>query len=195
MKSPDIKIRRARLEDAEVIATAVAMAIGDEKALYDYCGEDYLAILTEIASTEGTQYSYTNAFIAMVNAEVAGVVLGYDGACLEPLRAGTFDIIHRRIGRTPTIPNETEAGEFYLDSIAVLPQYRGQGVGRALLNAIAEDAFVQGHERVGLIVDFGNPQAEKLYTAVGFSRVGTRLLFGHQMWHLQKHCPSKSDNR
>ncbi|MBO5687661.1 MAG: N-acetyltransferase [Alistipes sp.] len=179
-----ISVRRATMDDATMIARVVAMAIGDEQALYDYCGEDYLAVLTSVAQADATQYSWHYALVAEVDGSVAGVVVGYDGAMLEELRAGTFAIIREHIGRVPTIPNETEAGEYYLDSVGVVPEYRGQGVGRALVAALCEKAFDEGHERVGLIVDSDNAQAERLYTSLGFNSVGTRLFFGHQMWHL-----------
>ena len=94
-----------------------------------------------------------------------------------------------RIGRVPNILDETGRGEYYLDSIGVLPEFRGLGVGRALVEAFCNKVFAEGHERVGLMVDYDNPQAEKLYISLGFERVGTRLLFKHNMWHLQRKAP------
>lgn len=186
MDAIKIIVRVATQEDAKLIAKAVAMAIGDEVALRDYCGDYYLAVLSEVARREDTQYSWRYALIAMVDDAEAGAIVGYNGAQLQELRNGTFAVLRKLIGRTPTIADETEAGEYYLDSVAVLPEYRGMGVGQALISALCDKAFADGHERVGLIVDFDNPQAEKLYTALGFERVGTRLFFGHKMWHLQK---------
>ena len=80
--------------------------------------------------------------------------------------------------------------EYYLDSLAVLPEYRGKGIGACLLHAFCERAFSEGAERVGLIVDIDNPNAEKLYVAQGFEYVGERIFLGHQMRHLQK-CNKK----
>ena len=182
----DITIRAAQLSDAPIIAKVVAMAIGDEVALNDYCGENYIDVLTEIARTEATQYCWQNAIIAECNGIVAGAIVGYDGAQLEPLREGTFNILRNTIGRVPTIAAETEAGEYYLDTLAVMPQFRGKGVGRILINALCERASSEGHERVGLIVDTDNPNAERLYTSQGFKRVGERIFFGHKMHHLQR---------
>lgn len=186
MDAPRISVRPARREDAAVIARAVAMAIGDEAALRAYCGDDYLAVLTEVARRKGTQYGWQYALVAEVEGVTAGAVVGYDGALLGVLREGTFAVLQEKIGRTPTIPDECEVGEVYLDSVGVLPAFRGLGVGRALVAAFCEKAFTEGHERVGLIVDYANPTAEKLYTALGFERVGTKLFFGHRMWHLQR---------
>lgn len=186
MEFPKIIVRRAVREDAAVIARVVAMAIGDEAALRAYCGDDYLAVLTEVARREGTQYSWQSALVAEVEGAVAGAVVGYDGARLAELREGTFAVLREQVGRVPTIADECEAGEVYLDSVGVLPEFRGLGVGRELVAAFCEKAFAEGHERVGLIVDFDNPQAERLYASLGFERVGTKFFFGHRMWHLQK---------
>ena len=80
--------------------------------------------------------------------------------------------------------DETEAGEFYLDSVGVLEQFRGHGVGSALLKAMTAKAHAEGHADVALIVDQDNPEAERLYARLGFERVGIRMFFGHRMWHM-----------
>ena len=186
MSDRNVLIRPATADDSLIIARAVAMAIGDDEALFHYCGVEYLSVLQEIARTENTQYSWRSAFIAEVDGMAAGAIVGYDGARLEELRANTFAIIERCVGLRPSIPNETEAGEYYLDSVGVLPKFRGHGVGGALIAAFCENAYAEGHACVGLIVDNDNPQAENLYSALGFERVGRRIFFGHQMWHLQR---------
>ena len=101
-----ITIREATENDAEIIARAVAMAIGDEAALREYCGEDYLTVLTAIATARGTQYSWECALVAEVDGTTAGAIVGYDGAQLHALREGTFAILREKIGRTPTIDDE-----------------------------------------------------------------------------------------
>uniref|UniRef100_UPI004055B12A GNAT family N-acetyltransferase n=1 Tax=Alistipes sp. TaxID=1872444 RepID=UPI004055B12A len=186
MRGSKVILHQARPEEAEVIARAVAMAIGDEATLRAYCGDDYLAVLSEIARREGTQYSWQHALVAEVDGAPAGAIVGYDGVRLAELREGTFAVIREQIGHTPTLCDETEAGEFYLDSVGVLPEFRGCGVGRALVVALCNRAFAEGCERVGLIVDCTNPEAERLYTSIGFRRVGTKVFLGHPMWHLQR---------
>lgn len=190
----NITVRAARVEDAPLIAEVIAMAIGDKEALRNYCGEEYIDVLTEIASREATQYSWQYALIAEVDGVAAGAVVGYDGAALYDLREGTFSVLKECIGRTPTIVDETEAGECYLDSVGVLPAFRNHGVGRALVAAFCNKAYSEGHTRVGLIVDAENPNAERLYTSLGFERVGTKLFFGHNMLHLQRTAMPHSDN-
>ena len=186
MNSLEIVVREATREDADIIARAVAMAIGDREALCDYCGEDYLSVLTEVAAEDVSQYSWRCAYVAELNGVVAGAIVGYDGAMLAQLREGTFDVLRKRIGCVPQIADETEVGEYYLDSVGVLPEFRGLGVGRELIAVFCEKVFAKGYDCVGLIVDYDNAQAEKLYFSLGFRRVGTRQFFGHHMWHLQR---------
>lgn len=186
MEKYNISIRQATKNDATIIAKVVAMAIGDNAALQNYCGKNYNAVLTEIAAANATQYSWQNTIIAEHNGNVAGAAVGYDGAMLEALRYRTLVIVQKHTGHVPTIVNETETGEYYLDSIAVMPEFRGTGVGKHLVNAFCDKAFEKGHERVGLIVDIENPNAEKLYISQGFRCVGERTFFGHQMKHMQR---------
>ena len=179
MENSNIKIREAVAADAPFVAFVVLMALH-----YDESHPLY-GIFKELAARTDAQYSYCNALIAEVNGEVAGAIVGYDGARLYELREPLLALVRERQGRELEIEDETSAGEFYLDSLAVLPRFRGCGVGRSLLTAAAERAFAAGHERVGLIVDFDNPRAEALYTSIGFKRVNPTTFLGHDMWHMQ----------
>ena len=57
--------------------------------------------------------------------------------------------------------------------IAVHPEYRGRGYGKALLNQFCEQARARGAVRLLLEMRRGNP-AERLYRAAGFAQVGLR---------------------
>lgn len=176
---PEITIRKAAIGDAELIATVVCMAVGygREHPIYP--------VFRELAQREVAQYSYRNTLVAEVDGVAAGALVGYDGAQLKELREPIFGLLERHLDSPPKIEDETEAGEFYLDSLGVLPRFRGLGVGRRLLTTMRDKAFAAGHERVGLLVDFDNPRAEQLYTSLGWRRVGEKRFLGHPMWHLQ----------
>ena len=179
----ELNIRKATINDAPLIAKVVAMAIGEESAIL-YGGDDYMNVFEEIALLEDSQYSYRNVFVAEINGNAVGAVVAYDGAELHHLRKATLEIIYKHTANELQIADETDASEFYLDSLAVLPEYRGRGIGAQLINAVKERAFNEYGKNLGLLVDFENPDAERLYQSVGFERADVKDFLGHKMWHL-----------
>lgn len=192
-----ISIREARPADAMLIARVVAMAIGYEEAI-EYAGDEVIKCLSEVARRDDTQYSYRNSLIAEATEDdtgnpggvkivtAAGAVVGYDGGSLARLREGSLSVIRKYHPDIKITDDETDASEFYLDSLGVLPEYRGHGISRKLIAAIEERARESGHHRIGLLVDFDNAGAERLYRSLGFRDAGTRPFLGHEMKHLVK---------
>lgn len=74
------------------------------------------------------------------------------------------------------LERDVKPGVFLMDGIFVQPQARGQGVGTALLEAIAEAARDAGADVVRLDVINTNPRARALYEAQGFVAVGRESL-------------------
>ncbi|MFC4222679.1 tRNA (adenosine(37)-N6)-threonylcarbamoyltransferase complex transferase subunit TsaD [Lysinibacter cavernae] len=65
-------------------------------------------------------------------------------------------------------------GEGDIQTIAVLPDYRGRGLGRRMLATLCNEARDRGAREVFLEVRADNPTAEGLYASVGFERLGIR---------------------
>ena len=183
MDESKIIVRRAEVGDAPLIAEVVCMAVG-----YDISHPIYSIVLS-LAQRIDTQYSYRNTLVAEVGGVAAGAVVGYDGARLVELRKHIYPLLREHLGTTPHIEDETEAGEYYLDSLAVLSAYRRRGVGEALVNELCNRVFDEGYGRVGLIVEQHNHRAEHLYKTLGFERVGERKFLGDDMWHMQRSTP------
>ena len=180
-----ITIRQAVPTDASFIAKVVCTAIASEEGLRSYCGEEYEKVITQIAEAQGTQYSWENALIAEVDGKPAGGIVAYDGAQLHPLRSKTWDIIESQTGKRPCIADETQAGECYIDSLAVMPEYRKRGLAKTLIIALAKKVADMGIDYVGLLVDEDNEKGQALYKSVGFTYVNDSEFLGHKMYHLQ----------
>lgn len=56
--------------------------------------------------------------------------------------------------------------------IGLLPDYRGRGIGRRLIEVALDAADAAGFERIELTVIAGNTRAMHLYEAVGFEHEG-----------------------
>ncbi len=181
--TPDIVVRKADLGDVPIVANVVCAALGEElsEKLRQGLGMELVELV--VAHPE-TVYSYKNALVAEINGVSVGAIIGYDGAKMWELRKPTFEMIEKITGTAPQLEEETGPGEFYLDSLAVLPEYQGQGIGATLISEASKQAFDNGFNRVALLVDLANPNAERLYARLGFHRDKPVVLLGHEMFHM-----------
>lgn len=71
------------------------------------------------------------------------------------------------------LSREVENRRFLMDGLCVARSARGQGVGRALIDAICAEAARRGHDEVRLDVVDTNQRARALYERVGFRAIRT----------------------
>lgn len=64
--------------------------------------------------------------------------------------------------------------EIHINNVAVLPQFRGGGVGSAILRHVLEEAKTLGANRATLEVRASNEGARRLYERLGFHVAGRR---------------------
>lgn len=188
------KIRDAEPSDAPMIADAILEAVGPQivSAMSpDGSREPVFSVFERLAKRDDSQYSYHNARIAvMTDGTPAGVCISYDGALIYELRKSFFEEARKHLGwnlnkrEEDEFPGETGPEEFYLDSLATLPQYRGKGVAKALIKDAKEKADKAG-KPLGLLVSDHNPKARSLYESLGFVEVGRRPFAGEVMTNLR----------
>lgn len=179
-------IRKATIEDAIPIADAIFLAM--EAILYQFIGKKdsatAKALLLELVKMPDNQYSYEHCYVAVLDEQVAGAVLIYDGSRLVALREPVKKLIESRFGGVFNPEDETAAGEFYIDSLGVFPSMQGKQVGSQILQYLITEYTSKG-QVLGLLVDKENPGAKKLYLRLGFRVVGEKELAGKNMEHLQ----------
>ena len=186
-----ITIEQAQPCQAPDIARLIMEAMNHECCLY-FAGEEhglsgFHQLVSDLVCRADSQYSYLNTLVALnAQRDVVGVCTAYDGARLHQLRLAFVEGCLARFNRDfGNMDDETAAGELYVDSLAVDVRYRGKGIAKALLRATIEKAKQLQLPAVGLLVDKGNPKAERLYTSVGFQHVDDNQWGGHAMRHLQ----------
>ena len=184
-----IEIREAKKNQAAEIANLIMMAMTDDCCLY-FCGEgygleDFRKMMTMLVEREDSQYSYKNTLVAMDASKVVGISVSYDGGRLHELRRAFIEAAKEQIGKDHSgMDDETQAGELYLDSLAVLSEYRCRGIAKLLIRATKEKANCLGLPCVGLLVDKTNITGETLYSSVGFRYVNDNQWGGYPMKHL-----------
>ena len=184
-----IEIKDAQKEQSAEIANLIMTAMTADCCLH-FCGagyglEDFRGMMNMLVKREDSQYSYLNTLAAMDGDRLVGIAVSYDGGRLHALRRAFVQAAKEYIGKDHSLmDDETQAGELYLDSLAVLPAYRRQGIAQQLLMATRKRGYLLHLPRVGLLVDKGNPDGEALYTKVGFEYLDDNLWGGHPMKHL-----------
>lgn len=140
--------------------------------------------LTPICQQPDVLYSYRHATIAELDGQPCGVLVAYDGASYHALRLHTFSqLSHFRGTDINSMADESQAGEWYIDTLAVVPEMRGRGIGRELL----QQAITTATERqlqATLLVDPDNPKALHLYQSLGFCKRGEIFAFGQIYWRM-----------
>lgn len=175
MENNDIRIRDAVREDVPFVADCVLASVD----LYDFKEESvekYIAL--DVCGMDDTLYSYRHARIATLNGKPVGCLVSYDGFIYETARKKTFQIF-KDAGREMTDTGiETGPGEYYLDSLAILPECRGLGIGHILLKDGIGKAAALGLGSAGLLVEKSKPELQDYYSLLGFRPVFEMHAFG-----------------
>lgn len=175
-----LRFRPANVDDALFIARGFHMAM-----LYEDTPEEQIRLFGRVICVrDDVLYSWRNTIIAEVDGIPAGMITAYDGSRYHAMRQVTMDLVRQHLGvEFPGMEDEAIPGEYYLDSLAVMPFFRGKGIGRALLqHAIAEGCSLGLH--VTLAVDPINTRAQHLYATLGFKPAGDLFIFGHTYWKM-----------
>lgn len=183
-------IREARKEDAEAITDLFKVILTDMElpVMQESRWDELKPALVEAAKQERFRHNYRNAVVKEVEGHVAGFFFGYKGGSVsdsyEPI-----ETILKEYG-LPVFETYDEEesidGEWYLDSLVTHQAYRGQGIGKELLEAAFVRAKESGLPVIGLNVDHQNPRAKALYARLGFKKNGEVVLANHDYDHMQK---------
>lgn len=95
----------------------------------------------------------------------------------EELGKGIFLVAEQDGMTAGYVGCQTVLDEGYITNVAVLPDFRRQGIAKALIAALLERAQESGLAFVTLEVRESNAAARALYAGAGFVPVGTRKNF------------------
>ena len=177
--------RPASADDSRFIAGMIDIS-SDGVALIEWtedsqnaAGRTALDIGAEMESSKEGDYSYRNCWIAEVSGQHAGMLLGFPMAARKPddIVAPPFD------GSDVFAPYKylEAADTWYICGVAVLPEYRGLGIGTGLMQLAEEQAQVQGYDRVSLVVFEDNEAAVRLYRRLGYEVIDQAPVVPHPL--------------
>jgi ribosomal protein S18 acetylase RimI-like enzyme len=142
------------------------------------------SVLSKLFAQRQNRFSYQFADIAEVNGQVAGLSLSYPSRIMKHLEMPMAKQLLRILGMGEFIRftrsalplsrmKEAGADEHYINNLAVLPNFQGQGIGTRLLAFVESKAKAAGLGICSLTVEIGNERACHLYERLGYRLVGT----------------------
>ena len=127
-------------------------------------------------SGEESIFSYKNCVVAERDGEVIGLLLGFPIEVEQEASDGPVDPVLE--------PYSLEiSGSFYICGLAVLPEFRGQGLGGRMLDIAREQARKRALDTLSLLVFEQNRGALRLYEREGFEVVDRARVVPHELIH------------
>ena len=184
MEHDKLIIRPARPKDAPVAAQLMYYAGPNYMlAFFGKTEDKAVGVLRRMFRLPRHTTSYTYAFVAENRDEVVGSISGFDGkrwrtsARASWIYGPTWFVavppwqIPRMIAAFNDfskvfLPISDE--EYYIEHLAVLPERRGQGIGRQLMEFAESNARASGLKRLALDVETENEVARRFYDESGF---------------------------
>lgn len=180
-----IRIRPARPDDAPLAAAVFRLSL-DRLAdyLFGADGRATEVALIRLFSLNAGRFGYGSAFVAEWNRRPLGMMVAFPGADLNRLSLSVVKHLPRALGwnlfgfvaRSLSLANvkESEADEYYVSNLAILPAAQGQGLGKHLLLHADEQARAHRLKKVSLMVALDNSTALRLYKRQGYEIVFTK---------------------
>jgi ribosomal protein S18 acetylase RimI-like enzyme len=183
-----VRFRPAEPEDA---AVAVPLIYSSGPAAFDFVfatsdgGNAQLFLYSCFVDGAG-EFGWRNHWVGVSGGNVVAVGAGYGADTKWPftLAAARQILKHYGVGRAigvisrglrvESVIRPPDGDIHYLAHLAVTPELRGQGIGRALIDQLMSTARAAGRYRIVLDVAANNPRAEALYRRAGFQVVGER---------------------
>ncbi len=176
-----MEIRRARPSDAADCAALILQSA--EHFLPAVFGPGIGRALAGLSAAKTGLFSHAHTLIAEEDGRTAGMLLGYPGAvkAREDPRTGLLLLTHLGAGMILRLPvllraqgtvAAVDRAVWYVSNAAVHPEWRGRGVGSALLKAAEDEAGRQGCLSMALDVETDNAGAIRLYQRLGYGITG-----------------------
>lgn len=170
-------LRAASPDDAAAMAELVNMA-GEGLPLYLWTqmaepGETPWDVGRKRALREQGSFSYRNTVLREEDDGIAGCMISYSTSD-EPDLAVYEDMPAMFVPLQQL--EDLACGTWYVNVLAVYPQYRGRGFGAAFLTLAEQFARHRGRRGLSVIVSDANAGARRLYERHGYREHATRKM-------------------
>ena len=173
-------IRKATKNDFKVLIGLQEFIESLELDILKECSLSKLQdILKFVFSSEYDRFSYKNCMVYENDGKIKGFSFSYNYNEVEKMKNFWFKEVVKKFNlKQDDIIfdyNEVLEKEFYLDTLYVFSEYRGEGIGNKLLTSFVNSS----NSLLSLNVAQSNIRARKLYESFGFNK-DCEIFIGHE---------------
>lgn len=173
-------IRKATKNDFKVLIGLQEFIESLELDILKECSLSKLQdILKFVFSSEYDRFSYKNCMVYENDGKIKGFSFSYHYNEVEKMKNFWFKEVVKKFNlKQDDIIfdyNEVLEKEFYLDTLYVFSEYRGEGIGNKLLTSFVNSS----NSLLSLNVAQSNIRARKLYESFGFNK-DCEIFIGHE---------------
>ncbi len=187
----DVHYRSGRKGDSRELAELISLSSG---GVVDYLyhgvfpGRSPVRIIADILEDDIYPITYKNAIVAEHKGLIAGMALSFPSRFhgVNPVLASSLP--PEQLDHMHDFYLARVDDSWYADALGVHERFRGQGIGKRLMELTEERAREAGYGVVSLIVFADNTPAVNLYCSLGFRVVRRVELAGNDFIHHTGGC-------
>ena len=179
--SDSFTVRPATTDDSSVATALLHLTMGYFATHLFGAGDTTrtIRILTQLFVRQQNRLSHQFTDVVETNGQVVGLVLSYPAMVMGKLGMsmskqlwniyGGLGFVRLAVLSLPmSFAHEADADEYFINTLAVSPDYQGRGIGTHLLQYAEEKARDAQCAKCSLSVDVSNVDARRLYERMGF---------------------------
>jgi len=186
--SNTVTIEKATPEYSEAAARLTLMALGSSsQSLFGTADENTaIAYLRQLWRRKKNRFSHAHSYIAKLGEKPVGLMTCFPGEMTSKtiyptmwqlIRIGKLRFIKHVLSQLKLLKHfsshvEAHPDEFYIGTLAVLPECRGMSIGTKFIEFMSVKAKAAGFNKCALLVDADNEGGIRFYERHGFKQDG-----------------------
>ena len=185
--SGSITLKKATRKDIKEITELIYITEPEPELEWGYGSEkERKQVLEHLIKIKNNRFSLKNFIVARKDNKLIGMALLIDGKDIDRLTINSEKKVVKiqkgflnKLGyiyssiRDYFLFRECEDDEFYISTIAIKKEFRGNGYAKVMIDKISQMAKRKGYEKVSLVAK--NDKLIKFYESLGFNLINKRI--------------------
>ena len=181
-------IRKAEKRDVKGVIPLLITALDDMRTVFSgYTDEEKIfSKFGEYFLLDEGRYTYKNFIVCEIDGKIAGITAVYYSGEREKLDKVMLENLKKLGIKRNSFEREFFENEYYIDSVAVSPEYQGRGIAKEMIKYAENLGKEHGYEKMSLIVRLDKEKAYSIYKKIGYKEDMEITVYGERYRHMVK---------